>query len=85
MWCKSYPLFRKICKAEKSRRAAFLIVDAVRIAEAVVRFIANLLDFSGKIATLLLIADICVYGYYNAAIYFAQGEKNNNGFWVNQA
>ena len=69
----SFPLLRKICKAEKSRKAALLIVGVLCLGAAAVLLIADrpVVFLISAISALLLTGHIGGCVYYNTAMYFA--------------
>ncbi len=68
----SFSLLRRICKAEKSRKAALLIIGALCLAAAAVLLIANrpVVFLISSTAALLLTGHIGGCVHYNTAMYF---------------
>lgn len=69
----SFPLLRKVCKAERSRKAALLIIGALCLASAAVLLVADRPApfLVSATAALLLTGHIGGCVYYNTAMYFA--------------
>lgn len=69
----SFPLLRKICKAEKSRKAALLIIGVFCLVSAAVLLIADrpVIFLASSTAALLLTGHIGGCVYYNTAMYFS--------------
>ena len=69
----SFPLLRKVCKAERSRKAALLIIGALCLASAAVLLVADRPApfLVSATAALLLTGHIGGCVYYNTVMYFA--------------
>ena len=69
----SFPLLRKICKTEKSRKVALLVIGVLCLVAAAVLLIADrpVLFLISATASLLLTGHIGGCVYYNTSMYFA--------------